>query len=134
MREIEGATASFQQRLNGLWEQYRAMYDQVATVTAVGACCLLLSARYYGSPRPQLPMRSPLPVHPPTPPPPCPSARLQEAEGAAAKQRAAAAQSVAGVRHALAAKAAEVAQKIERGSKKAAKMPELAQMLMPFLD
>ena len=34
----------------------------------------------------------------------------------------------------VAARANEVARKIERGSKKAAKMPELAQMLMPFLD
>ena len=89
---------------------------------------------------PQLPaigqaLRPPAHSHPP--PSPCPArlrACLQEAEGAAAKQRAAAAQSVAGVREALAGKAAEVAQRIERGSKRAGKMPELAQMLMPFLD
>jgi hypothetical protein len=34
----------------------------------------------------------------------------------------------------MAARAADVARKVERGSRKASKMPELAQMLMPFLD
>jgi hypothetical protein len=49
MREIEGATASFQQRLNGLWEQYRGMYDQVATVTEVGTCSACCLCGIYGS-------------------------------------------------------------------------------------
>jgi hypothetical protein len=58
----------------------------------------------------------------------------QEVEAAAGKQRAAAATSLESTRAALVARAADVARKIERGSKKASKMPELAQMLMPFLD
>lgn len=91
MREIDGATSAFQQRLNGLWEEYRALYDQVAVAAS-------------------------------------------EAEAAANKQRTAQARSLEGVREALAAKASDVARKIERGSRKASKMPELAQMLMPFLD
>ncbi|KAI3438631.1 hypothetical protein D9Q98_001053 [Chlorella vulgaris] len=57
-----------------------------------------------------------------------------EVEAAAGKQRAAAATSLESTRAALVARAADVARKIERGSKKASKMPELAQMLMPFLD
>lgn len=62
------------------------------------------------------------------------SAVATEAEAAAGKQRAAASASLESMRAALAARAAEVARRIERGSKKASKMPELAQMLMPFLD
>ncbi len=61
----------------------------------------------------------------PTPP--------QEVEAAAAKQSAAAAQSLEQLREGLAAKAADVARRIERANKRAGKMPELAQMLAPFL-
>lgn len=67
---------------------------------------------------------------------PCPALSpptKQEAEAAAGKQHAAAARSLEQLREELAAKAGEVECKIERGSKKAGKMPELAQMLAPFL-
>ncbi len=57
----------------------------------------------------------------------------QDAEAAASKQRTAAARGLEQLRDALAAKAADVGRKIERANKRAGKMPELAQMLAPFL-
>ena len=57
----------------------------------------------------------------------------QEAEAAATKQRATAARSLEQLREGLAAKAADVGRKIDRANKRAGKMPELAQMLAPFL-
>jgi len=57
----------------------------------------------------------------------------QETEAAASKQHAAAVQGLEQLRDTLAAKAAEAERKIERANKKASKMPELAQMLAPFL-
>jgi len=59
---------------------------------------------------------------------------MQEAEAAASKQRAAHARSLEALRESLASKAADVSARIERGSKRAGKMPELAQVLLPFLD
>ena len=59
---------------------------------------------------------------------------LQDAEEAAAKQRAAQARALSTLRDTLAQRAAEVASHIERSSRKAGKMPELAQVLLPFLD
>ncbi len=69
-----------------------------------------------------------LPLLPPASDPP------QEAEEAGGKQRAAQAASVEALRDAMAARAGEVSHAIERNSRRASKMPELAQMLMPFLD
>ncbi|PRW58744.1 ASYNAPTIC 3 [Chlorella sorokiniana] len=90
MKEIDGATLAFQQKLNTLWEQYQALYDRV-------------------------------------------EAAVTETEAAASKQHAAAVQGLEQLRDSLATKAAEAERKIERASKKAGKMPELAQMLAPFL-
>lgn len=59
---------------------------------------------------------------------------LQETEAAASKQHAAAVQGLEQLRDSLATKAAGVDRKIERANKKASKMPELAQMLAPFLS
>jgi hypothetical protein len=58
---------------------------------------------------------------------------LKEAEAAAVKQRAAAAQAAEQLRESVAARVADAAGRIERGSRRAAKMPELASMLAPFL-
>lgn len=122
MREIYADTLAFQQRLNEHWEGYRALYDQVSAVATVSAACSQ-------PPATKLPTASTPPLTA------CaPAAAPQEAEAAAGKQRAAASASLESMRAALAARAAEVARRIERGSKKASKMPELAQMLMPFLD
>ncbi|KAI7844325.1 hypothetical protein COHA_002123 [Chlorella ohadii] len=60
-------------------------------------------------------------------------ATAAETEAAASKQRTAAARGLEQLRDTLAAKAAEAERKIERANKKASKMPELAQMLAPFL-
>lgn len=57
----------------------------------------------------------------------------QEAEAAAAKQRAASARGLEQLRTQLASKAAEVGRRIDRNNKRSGKMPELAQMLQPFL-
>ena len=58
---------------------------------------------------------------------------MQEAEAAAAKQRAAAACELERFRERLAQQAADAGRRIERAGRKAGKMPELAQMLAPFL-
>ncbi|KAL4425723.1 hypothetical protein ABPG75_009739 [Micractinium tetrahymenae] len=62
------------------------------------------------------------------------AASAAEAEEEAGKQRAAHARALEGVREGLAQRAAEVSARIERSSRKAGKMPELAQVLLPFLD
>ena len=66
-------------------------------------------------------------------PKPLPRRPLQEAEEAATKQHAQVARGLEALREGLAAKAAEVARRIDRANKRAGKMPELAQMLAPFL-
>lgn len=64
---------------------------------------------------------------------PAPPAPPQETEAAASKQHAAAVQGLEQLRDSLASQAADAERKIERANKKASKMPELAQMLAPFL-
>lgn len=59
---------------------------------------------------------------------------VQEAEKEAGKQRAEHARTLEGLREGLAQRTAEVVARIERSSRKAGKMPELAQVLLPFLD
>lgn len=65
---------------------------------------------------------------------PANSPRVQEVDAAAGKQRAAAAAELETLREAMAARAAEVGKKIERSSKKMTKLPEIAQVLQPFLS
>lgn len=85
----------------------------------------------------QLGPEAPRARHSHAPPPPSLPAQpppAQEAEEQAGKQRAAHARALEGLREGLARRAAEVAARIERSSRKAGKMPELAQVLLPFLD
>ena len=146
MREIDGAALAFQQKLNGLWEEYRALYDRVEAAADVRTSCLarpqgaaagaVAGLRGGSARRPGCMGASAATSAGLSPPrhPRRPSRRpLQEAAAAAAKQHAAAVRGLEELREGLRAKAGALQAKIERGSRKAGKMPELAQMLAPFL-